>query len=139
MLPLTRSQDTLQYTCSCSNGTSLATAQLGQYEQTVPGLVCRDWFIACTAATNGTANARQQQYQCDLARNEQCGNLTTRATASSSSAMPSRTGGGGGGNDASETQSGSAPSQSTGAAVAFATYGTPILAGGLLAVFGIAL
>jgi len=131
-------KQTLEYTCNCSNGTTLATAQLGRYQQTVPGLVCRDWYNTCI---NRTGNAVDQQFQCRLAFQQQCGNDTSGANPTTSSAMPTRTGSASGGSG-SGSPSGTAPAdagQTTGAAAAFATYGTPILAGGLLAAFGIAL
>ncbi|KAH7072803.1 hypothetical protein BKA63DRAFT_51303 [Paraphoma chrysanthemicola] len=133
------SDTTLQYTCRCSNGTSFAGATLAPYEQSVPALMCREWYGRCVQATNQNL---AQQFQCEQARNANCGNLTVNdvgavsSLAPSGSATASRSSGG----SASSTPTGSTtPSASTGAAMALAQYGSPILAGGLLAVFGIAL
>ncbi|KAF2034712.1 hypothetical protein EK21DRAFT_97348 [Setomelanomma holmii] len=128
---------TLEYTCRCSNGTSFAGSTMAPYQQSVPALMCRYWYGVCVNATNQNL---AQQFQCEQARDANCGNLTVNdAGAVSSSGAPmsataSRTSG------ASSSPTGShTAAASTGAAVAFAQYGAPILAGGLLAVFGIAL
>jgi hypothetical protein len=130
-------QTSLETTCNCSNGTSLGTQQLAPYEQTVPGQMCRFWFDSCINATGSNLAA---QFQCTSARDQQCGNLTTKNSATTSSAMRSATGssGSGGSSPSATGGSGGAPAAS-GAAVALAQYGTPILAGGLLAIFGIAM
>ncbi|KAH7401933.1 hypothetical protein DE146DRAFT_651987 [Phaeosphaeria sp. MPI-PUGE-AT-0046c] len=128
---------TLKYTCKCQNGTDAQTA-IGAYQQSVPAQMCRFWYGKCVEASGSDA---QQRFQCKQALDSQCGNLTINdkgavATASqsgSAAASASRTPTG--------SSSGASPSPSTGAAaaVAFAQYGTPILAGGLMAIFGIAL
>ncbi|KAF2832025.1 hypothetical protein CC86DRAFT_377259 [Ophiobolus disseminans] len=130
----------LVFSCVCSNTTVFDTTKLAPYEQTVPGLVCRDWYNTCINRTfDNPGQQLTQQFQCDLAKQQQCGNLTTRAAQSSGSpsGSASRTSGG---SSPSQTSTGAGTSQSSaGVAAGLAMYGTPILAGGLLAVFGIAL
>lgn len=110
-----------------------------QYEQSVPGQMCRFWFDLCI---NATGSNLAEQFQCQQSRDTQCGNLTTKAAESSSASTsggPSRTSGGG--DSPSSTAGGAGASQSSGAAaLAFAReYGTPALAGGMIALFGLAL
>lgn len=107
------------------------------YEQTVPGQMCRFWFGACINATNQNSAA---QFQCESARNSQCGNMTTKSAnakssgaSGSSGTSPTRSGGA-----AASGSTGASPAASSGAA-AIAQYATPALAGGLLAIFGLAL
>jgi hypothetical protein len=139
LLMLIRTQSTLQFTCKCQNGTSFAGASMAAYEQSVPALMCRFWYGQCVQATNQNL---AQQFQCEQARNANCGNLTVNdagavsslAPSGSATATASRSSG------ASSSPTGSTtPAASSGAAVPLAQYGAPILAGGLLAVFGIAL
>ncbi|KAH7391918.1 hypothetical protein BKA66DRAFT_510485 [Pyrenochaeta sp. MPI-SDFR-AT-0127] len=129
----------LKFSCKCSNGTDLSSA-MSNYQQSVPGLMCRFWYDACINATGTDASA---QFRCIQARDTQCGNLTTDGGESSS---PSASGSGSGsasrtsGASSSPTSSsGGAAQTSTGAAANLALYGTPALAGGLLALFGFAL
>ncbi|KAF9730596.1 hypothetical protein PMIN06_007669 [Paraphaeosphaeria minitans] len=139
-------QDTLEYTCKCRNGTEPA---MSDYVQTVPGQMCRYWYAACTNATfaaDGEGNATQQ-FACDQAQQQQCGNLTTKdaSTTSASSSGGSRPTSTGSSESSSETssQTSSSASESTstpGAAVRLAQeFGAPVLAGGMIALFGIAL
>jgi hypothetical protein len=132
-------QTSLQYTCSCSNGTSFTNEVLKNYQQSVPALMCRYWYDACVNATGTDAAA---QYQCRAARDSQCGNLTTKAADGiySSSASPSSSATGSLTSGASSSPTGSAAAQSSKAVAAgVAQFGMPVLAGGLLAVFGFAL
>jgi hypothetical protein len=130
---------TLEYTCSCSNGTSFAGSTMAPYQQSVPALMCRYWYGECVNATNENL---AQQFQCEQARNANCGNLTVNdagavsSSAPATSATASRTSGGASG---SATGSSTPAASSGAAAAALAQYGAPIFAGGLLAVFGIAL
>ncbi|KAG9196624.1 hypothetical protein G6011_01745 [Alternaria panax] len=134
---------TLDFSCECRNGTDVSE-QMDAYQQTVPGLMCRYWYDQCIAATGSDAAA---QFQCNQARDNECGNLTTTdatdagngasssgsessASATSSSSSPDNTA------DATESAASSTP---TGAAGRIAVYGTPALAGGLFALFGFAL
>lgn len=109
--------------------------------------MCRFWYQACTNATfaaNGEGNATQQ-FACDQALKQNCGNLTTSddaATSTMSSSRPTSTSGSGSGSQGSSETSSSAstPSPTTGAAVRLAReFGAPVLAGGMIALFGIAL
>jgi hypothetical protein len=119
---------------------------MSSYQQTVPGQMCLFWFDSCIAATGEDAEA---QFNCIKTRDARCGNDTIDASGSdstSSSASPSGTdspsGTSGSGSEASPTSSGSSSSpaaSSQAAAASFSTYGTPVLAGGLLALFGLAL
>ncbi|KAF1845628.1 uncharacterized protein K460DRAFT_377001 [Cucurbitaria berberidis CBS 394.84] len=132
----------LKFTCKCSNGTDI-TSNLARYQQSVPGLMCRYWFDSCINATGTDASA---QFRCIQARDTQCGNQTAKDSGSSASSSSSPTGSGSGsasrtsgGSSSSPTSSGATTSSSAAAAANLAFYGTPALAGGLLALFGLAL
>lgn len=110
------------------------------YQQSVPGQMCRFWFDQCINATNENL---EFQVECQSQRDTKCGNLTTSDAdeTSTASAEPTATPTGG---DSEESGSPTgAPSESpTGAANTLAlarNYGTPLLAGGIAAVFGLAL
>lgn len=114
------------------------------YQQTVPAQMCYFWYDACINATigaNGEGNAAQQ-FQCTQARNSQCGNTTFdessdgSSTQASGSATSSATGGASRTSATGSATGSSTAAASSGAAVAL---GTPALAAGLLAVFGLAL
>ncbi|KAF2185104.1 hypothetical protein K469DRAFT_708387 [Zopfia rhizophila CBS 207.26] len=125
---------TLNFTCVCSDGTR---PNMSEYQQSVPGLMCRQWFENCIAASGEDL---EKQEAC---KSVECGNKTTRAAASSSAAAsdgPTATGGGG--DQASATAGSPTSAQSSGAATALAIardYGTPVLAAGMMALFGFAL
>ena len=117
------------------------------YQQTVPAQMCYYWYDACINATintqTGEGNAAQQ-FQCTQARDSQCGNTTIDESSSGSSSASAS----GSGSTATRTASGtsgasatgsSTAAASSGAAIANFALGTPALAGGLLAVFGLAL
>jgi hypothetical protein len=123
---------------------------MANYEQSVPGQMCRYWHDACINATFDPITKEgnsEQQYACDTIRDQQCGNETTRdasttSATTSASTRPSSTASSG-----SESESGSATSSTAsgssstpGAAVRLAQeFGAPVVAGGLIALFGIAL
>ena len=139
-------QATLDYTCECSNGTTIGDSVMTDYQQTVPAQMCYYWYDACINATinpsTGEGNAAQQ-FQCTQARDSQCGNITidessTGSPSSSASGSASATGASATGTGASATGSAS-PAASAGAAIANFALGTPAMAAGLLAVFGLAL
>ena len=120
---------------------------MAKYEQTVPGQMCRFWYDACTNATfgaNGEGN-RAEQFKCDQARDNNCGQLkfnnsedaSATASSSASGTGASQTSGSATGSGAAATGSNTATPSS--GAIAQLALGTPILAGGLLAVFGLAL
>lgn len=127
--------DTLEFTCKCRNGTEPA---LAEYEQTVPGQMCRFWFDQCI---NATGDNLSQQFICTSTRDERCGNKTTKEASTSASITSSRLPTSTSGSESTATSSGGSTSTSTGAAaLALARdFGTPVLAGGLIAFFGIAL
>lgn len=138
-------QDTLDFECKCRNGT---TPVMANYEQSVPGQMCRFWYGACINATGQDAS---QQFACDQTRNSMCGNLTTKgedpneSSSSSSSSRPTSTSSDSSSNsDASNTAESSGAAQTganaPGSAARLARdFGAPVLAGGLIAFFGVAL
>ncbi|KAF2684724.1 hypothetical protein K458DRAFT_25982 [Lentithecium fluviatile CBS 122367] len=132
-------QDSLEYTCKCKNGTE---PDLANYEQTVPGQMCRFWYGLCVNASGEDA---AQRFACEQTRNTECGNLTSKGedpSASTSGAIASRTSSATDGSSSPTNSAGGSSSSSTpgAAALGFARdFGMPLLAGGLVAVFGIAL
>ncbi|KAL1595712.1 hypothetical protein SLS60_009401 [Paraconiothyrium brasiliense] len=140
--------DTLKYTCKCRNGTE---PDMSEYQQSVPGLMCRYWFDLCTNATiasNGEGN-QAEQFACDTYRNQECGNKTTSdaSTTSATTSGSSRASSTGSSDSATESGGSSATSSAAsgasstpGAAVRLAQeFAAPVLAGGMIALFGIAL
>ncbi|KAJ4301171.1 hypothetical protein N0V90_003261 [Kalmusia sp. IMI 367209] len=133
-------EDTLEFTCKCRNGT---VPTMSDYQQSVPGQMCRFWYGRCINQTNQIAS---QQFACDQTRNQECGNQTTKdesetSSSSSASSRPTSTSGSDS-SSGSPTSSGTAESStsSPGAAVRLAReFGAPVVAGGLIAFFGIAL
>ncbi|KAI8936026.1 hypothetical protein NX059_007528 [Plenodomus lindquistii] len=135
---------TLENSCTCANGTDI-TSSLANYQQSVVGLMCQNfWFDACIGASGSNA---AQQRACVTTRESECGNLTTDGAntggssddddSSSSSASASSTPTASGSSSPSASGSGAAATTTAaGAAANLAVYGTPALAGGLLAVFG---
>lgn len=142
-LVLTCTQNTLKFSCKCRNGTDVSNV-MNQYQQTVPGQMCLVWYSNCIAASGTDATT---QFECEQARDNLCGNKTIeQATeagnsgsgSGSASGSPSATSG----DSPSPTGSSGAATSSAapqGAAANLAVYGTSALAGGLLAVFGLAL
>ncbi|KAL6709781.1 hypothetical protein ACN47E_001210 [Coniothyrium glycines] len=132
---------TLEFSCRCSNGTDISST-LNNYQQSVQGQMCNVyWFNACIAASG---NSAASQRSCIETRAARCGNETTDdlvdggngGSTASASGTPSSTSG----SPSPTTSSGTAStSAAAGAAAHVASYGMPILAGGLLAVFGLAL
>lgn len=147
-------QNTLTYGCVCADGT---TPNTSDYEQTLPSFVCRKYRDQCVAN-----NPRDKDAQ-DACLAIECGTkLPTEDSASStvssaSSATESASSTGSGSSEASETASSTSGSEeaasqtaSDGAASATAdsaavalnlasTYGTGLLAAGILGAFGLAL
>lgn len=147
-------QNDLSWTCTCTNGNE---PNITDFADTMPSYICQRWVADCTAAHPNDLEGQTacQSVQCGM-RN--ASSLTSASSggsssASASSAMASSTGsssGGSGGSgspgsssggsSASQSASGAASSSTDNAAVAVGTtYGTGILMGGLLAVFGLAL
>ncbi|KAF3005926.1 hypothetical protein E8E13_009863 [Curvularia kusanoi] len=139
---------TLDYKCSCNNGTTISNDAMKTYQQTVPAQMCYFWYNACINATigaNGEGNAAEQ-FQCTQARNSQCGNTTFDESSDGSSSQASSTSSSSGGaSRTSSAASGASGAAATGsarpssAADLLQALGTPALAGGLLAFFGLAL
>lgn len=131
---------TLDFTCKCKDGTS---PNMTQYQQSVPALECREWYRQCVIAAGDGFQSAEWKRTCEDNLNNKCGNETIQASDSSSasgsasSSLPSRTSSG----SSSPTNSESpAATSSSAAAVALAReFGLPVLAGGLVALFGIAL
>jgi len=102
--------------------------------------MCLYWFDACINAT-GTDLAAQ--FQCTTTRDSECGNLTSKGEQStSSSASPSQTASQTSGSAGTATAATTSSASTGGAATAIAMareYGTPLFAGGMAALFGLAL
>jgi len=113
------------------------------YQQSVPGLQCREWFRQCVIAAGDGFQSAEWKRNCEDIQTSECGNLTADGKSvdptSSGSPVSSRTSSG----SPSPTSSGEsgATSETPGAAAMNMAreFGLPILAGGLVAVFGIAL
>ncbi|KAF2166564.1 hypothetical protein M409DRAFT_23199 [Zasmidium cellare ATCC 36951] len=134
--------NTLTYQCVCTDGSS---PNISDYDQTIPSFVCQTWVgncvdahpndldgqTGCRSVTCGSRNASS-----NLAATTSSA-ATTSATASSSSSAESTS--------ASGTPTGSSASTTattSSAAMALHVaeqYGTGIIAGGLLALFGLVL
>jgi hypothetical protein len=108
------------------------------YEQSVPGQMCRKWFGECITASG---QDRAKQFQCQLASQATCGNLTTKSNTPSASSSASGSASRTSGSPAATSPgaSGAASSPSAAAAASLSQFATPVLAGGLLALFGMAL
>jgi len=129
-------QSTLKFTCQCKNGTQ---PDMTLYAQSVPGLMCRFWFDLCN---DGNVGNQQAQYECKSERDSKCGNLTTNGAAVTSSAASSTTPGPSstsGGAPASKTVTSTSSSAAATALVVAREFGTPLLAGGMAALFGFVL
>lgn len=130
-------QETLRFNCECRNGTK---PDMSKYEQTVPGQMCRFWFRQCINATN--QNLDQQDF-CRSEQTAKCGTLlSNKASASSSGAGGASATTSGSGSADATSSSASPATSSPGAAAAIAIareFGTPLFAGGIVALFGFAL
>jgi cobalamin biosynthesis Mg chelatase CobN len=136
---------TLKFSCKCRNGTDVSSS-MSQYQQTVPGQMCLVWYSNCIAASGSDATA---QFECEQARDSLCGNKTVAdateagnsgSSSGSSSASPSATNSDSpSSTGASESGSAASSTSTPGAASNLAFYGTSALAGGLFALFGMAL
>jgi hypothetical protein len=136
---------TLKFSCKCRNGTDVSSS-MSQYQQTVPGQMCLVWYSNCISASGSDATA---QFECEQARDSLCGNKTVAdateagnagSSSGSSSASPSATNSDSpSSTGASESGSAASSTSTPGAASNLAFYGTSALAGGLFALFGMAL
>jgi hypothetical protein len=132
------SQTTLDWTCTCINGN---TPNFTDYTQTMPFYICQQWIANCVASNQGDAEA---QFAC---RTVVCGSTEPNSTESADEDTPSSTSSASSSSATSGTptssggaSSAAATSQGAAAALSVAkTYGTGILATGLLAIFGLAL
>ncbi|KAF2499839.1 hypothetical protein BU16DRAFT_524281 [Lophium mytilinum] len=130
----------LTYTCECKDGTK---PNVTNYQQSLPAQMCLTWVEQCV---NANPNDLIGITAC---RAITCGNKTLDSAASSSSAAasstaaPSSTGKASG--SASVTAASATSTTSKGAAAAATAmglvkdFGTPVLAAGMMAVFGLAL
>jgi hypothetical protein len=131
-------QTSLNYTCTCSNGTAPG---LIYYKQTLPTFICQEIYDECIAA--GANNAAAQK-TCENNRMANCGTLdpTTytapvSSSSSSASATPTPTSDGGASQTAVTTSSSKAAAATM--AVVAAEYGSGLLVAGAAAAFGLLL
>jgi hypothetical protein len=131
-------QNTLQWNCTCSNGNQ---PNISDYQQTVPGLVCRIWQTNCVNAFPNDANGQAGCHSVHCGNKTVNSASTTTASSTSSSATGGSTSspasGGAGANTATATTS-----TARGAATALAVaqqYGNIVVAGGMAALLGLAL
>ncbi|KAF2206015.1 hypothetical protein GQ43DRAFT_152 [Delitschia confertaspora ATCC 74209] len=131
--------NTLEFTCECADGRK---PNMSDYQQSVPGQMCLVWFDRCIQ------NSGSDIFKQEECKSIKCGNKTTEdlAQSSSSSAVasstPTGTTSGSGDSPAASTSAAASPAESSGAAVALAfarELGTPVLAAGVMAAFGLAL
>ncbi|OCL04968.1 hypothetical protein AOQ84DRAFT_345413 [Glonium stellatum] len=125
----------LTYTCQCSDGTS---PNISDYQQSLPALMCEQWKTDCVA---NSPNDLTGQTAC---LSVVCGNKTTDDLSSSSSSAPSATAApsstSGGNPSATVASATSSSSKAAATALALAKeFGTPALAMGIAAAFGLAL
>src|SRR4051812_920476 len=92
------------------------TDVMSKYQQTVPGLMCRTWYDQCIAAS-GSSDATQ--FQCIQARDNLCGNLTTKDATNAGNAGSSASG------SASGSASATSGSSPTGSSSSSASSSTP--------------
>lgn len=122
---------------------------MAEYEQSVPGQMCNEWYIGCVNATiSGDQGNAEQQFACEQVKNSTCGTKKTAeqedeassSTSGSSRPTATRSGGGSGDSSATATDTQTSSTGTPGAAVRLGQdFGVPVLAGGLMALFGMAL
>lgn len=98
-------QATLNYTCTCSNGTAPG---LEYYEQTLPTFICNQAFEDCIAANVGNARG---QTNCTDSIKSQCGTIDAQADSAASSTTTSAAATGTGSGSTTGTGTGSQASQ----------------------------
>ncbi|KAF2757219.1 hypothetical protein EJ05DRAFT_511943 [Pseudovirgaria hyperparasitica] len=132
----------LNYTCSCTNGTD---PDVSQYSESLPAYICREYVIQCVAAVSD--GDRDAIYQCRQVEGT-CGQLNasdpadggSNPQASGSDSTPSATASSGDNAPSASNTGAPASATSGGAAAALgASYGTPAIAAGMLALFGLVL
>ncbi|KAF0326332.1 hypothetical protein GQ607_006535 [Colletotrichum asianum] len=96
---------TLNYTCTCSNGTAPG---LEYYEQTLPTFICNQAFEDCIAANVGNSRG---QTNCTDSIKSQCGTIDAQADSAASSTTTSAAATGTGSGSTTGTGTGSQSSQ----------------------------
>lgn len=138
----------MTYTCTCANGN---TPNISDYQDTLPFYICSRWRDDCTAAhpndlsgqtacqsvTCGTKNATAGASSTTPSGSESDSSASASASSSASATASSSSGS----ESSASASSDAAQSSETGNAAAAIgmNYGTGILMGGMLAVFGLAL
>jgi hypothetical protein len=124
----------LTFTCTCSNGNK---PNMSDFQQSLPAQQCLVWYQQCI---DSHPNDRFGQEAC---KSVQCGNRTTADLPQSSSSASSSPTGTAAQSSGPASATSAAPSAATsGAAVALGfarEYGTPVLAAGIMAAFGLGL
>ncbi|KAL1588493.1 hypothetical protein WHR41_02875 [Cladosporium halotolerans] len=146
--------NTLTYGCVCADGT---TPNTSDYEQTLPSFVCRKYRDQCVANNPTDKDAQDACLAIECGTKLPTEDSASSTVSSASSATESASSTGSGSSEASETASSTSGSEeaasqtaSDGAASATAdsaavalnlasTYGTGLLAAGILGAFGLAL
>lgn len=131
------------YQCTCTDGSS---PNISSYDQTIPSFICAQWKTNCV---DNYPNDLDGQTGClSVVCGDKNASSGIAATSTSSAAMSSATasssssGSGAGSGSATASSSSSTATTSDSAAVALRVaeqYGTGIIAGGLLALFGLVL
>ncbi|KAK4500295.1 hypothetical protein PRZ48_008484 [Zasmidium cellare] len=133
--------DTLTYQCVCTDGSN---PNITDYDQTIPSFICEQWKANCVDAHPNDLDGQTGCQSVTCGSRNASSNLaattssaaTTSATATSSSSAESTSASG----TASSSASASATTSSAAMAIHVAEqYGTGIVAGGLLALFGLVL
>ncbi|TKA51071.1 hypothetical protein B0A49_12282 [Cryomyces minteri] len=149
--PNTCDPNSLQYQCTCSDGSSY---NISDYSQTLPSLECEQYKVQCVAAHPNDLNGQTACLAITCGQRNATSGASASSSASSSSATATSSGAasssGSAGSSATSAAAGGA-SSATSAAAASSTaksaavlnaamnYGTLALAGGMLALFGFAL
>jgi hypothetical protein len=142
---LTWPQNTLNYTCTCTDGSS---PNISAYQQTIPFYECQQWKTDCVAAhpndldgQTGCLSVTCGNLNASSGESSTSSSMASTATASSTGSSAASSASATGSSTGSSTAS-SASATSSSAAVAMSVaknYGTGILAAAMLAVFGLAL
>jgi len=114
---------------------------MSDYQQSLPAQQCREWFNQCITSHPNDIFAQEE------CKNVSCGNKTTAelvrsSSSSSAEATPAATQSQSSGSSPTDSAPEATSASATGAAVALGyarEFGTPVLAAGILAAFGLAL
>jgi hypothetical protein len=132
----------LTYNCTCSGTTQ---PNISDFQQTLPGQVCRIWTLNCLDSHPDDANGKAgcNSVICGNRTVPVKGAVTTTSSGAGTTSAPAGTSSGAGAAAATtvtsttSTHSGAAAAAT---ALAFAKqYSTPLMAGGMAALFGLAL